>query len=208
MAPPDRDIALGTTGARAAGTLTKSSGTGRVWRHRSRASHAFVRVYENRAESELVGLELQSRFEAARLGGDTRMSVGVNLAHHFRMRDLAAAAHNLSTDQIIRVYKTKGSALVGLANPSWMVQLVGTYYGRVWYDTQENLLVPFAEPARGTIHSKAPFMTWKLRSRFALTGGMWLTAAVHNLFNKNDHPLFIAINREPCSPTGPSRTVA
>ena len=158
---------------------------------------AFVRVYQNRAESELVGLELQSRFEVARLGDDTRVSIGVNAAHHFRMRDLDAAARNLSTDRIIRVYKTQGSALLGVTNPSWMVQLVGTYYGRVWYDTEENLLIPFAEPARGTIHAKAPFMTWKLRSRYPLADGMWLTAAVHNLFDKNEHPLFIAINREP-----------
>ena len=158
---------------------------------------AFVRVYQNRAESELVGLELQSHFELARTSNDTSVNLGINGAHHFRMRDLDAAARNLSTDRIIRVYETQGSVLLGVANPSWMAQVVGTYYGPVWYDTEENLLIPFAEPARGTIHGKHPFMTWRLRGRYELTGGLWLTAAVHNLFNKNEHPLFIAINREP-----------
>ena len=127
---------------------------------------AFVRVYQNRAESELVGLELQSHFELARTSNDTSVNLGINGAHHFRMRDLDAAARNLSTDRIIRVYETQGSVLLGVANPSWMAQVVGTYYGPVWYDTEENLLIPFAEPGRGTIHGKHPFMTWRLRGRY------------------------------------------
>lgn len=156
-----------------------------------------VRIYQNRAESELVGLELQSNFVLARVGNATSVNLGVNAAHHFRMRDLDAAARNLSTDRIIRVYETQGSLLLGVHNPAWMVQVVGTYYGPVWYDTEERLLIPFAEPARGTIHRKGPFTTWNLRGRYELGGGVWLTGAVRNLLNKNNHPLFIAINREP-----------
>ena len=159
--------------------------------------NALLRVYQNRAESELVGLELQSNFELVRAGNDTSVNLGINGAHHFRMRDLDAAARNLSTDRIIRVYETQGSLLLGVHNPSWMAQVAGTYFGPVWYDTEENLLIPFAEPGRGTIHRKGPFMTWNLRGRYELAGGLWLTGAVTNLLNKNDHPLFIAINREP-----------
>ena len=159
--------------------------------------NALVRIYQNRAESELVGLELQSNFVLARVGNATSVNLGINAAHHFRMRDLDAAARNLSTDRIIRVYETQGSLLLGVHNPAWMVQVVGTYYGPVWYDTEENLLIPFAEPARGTIHRKGPFTTWNLRGRYELGSGLWLTGAVRNLLNKNDHPLFIAINREP-----------
>ena len=156
-----------------------------------------VRIYQNRAESELVGLELQSNFVLARTGNATSVNLGINAAHHFRMRDLDAAARNLSTDRIIRVYETQGSLLLGVHNPAWMVQVVGTYYGPVWYDTEERLLIPFAEPARGTIHRKGPFTIWNLRGRYELGGGVWLTGAVRNLLNKNNHPLFIAINREP-----------
>ena len=158
--------------------------------------NALVRIYQNRAESELVGLELQSNFVLARTG-DTSVNLGINGAHHFQMRDLDAAARNLATDRIIRVYETQGSLLLGVHNPAWMAQVAGTYYGPVWYDTEENLLIPFAEPGRGTIHRKGAFMTWNLRGRYELGGGLWLTGAVRNLLNKNDHPLFIAINREP-----------
>ena len=159
--------------------------------------NAAVRIYQNRAESELVGLELQSNFVLARTGNATSVNLGINAAHHFRMRDLDAAARELSTDRIIRVYETQGSVLLGVHNPAWMVQLAGTYYGPVWYDTEERLLIPFAEPARGTIHRKGPFTTWNLRGRYEVGEGLWLTGAVRNLLNKNDHPLFIAINREP-----------
>ena len=159
--------------------------------------NAAVRIYQNRAESELVGLELQSNFVLARTGDATSVNLGVNAAHHFRMRDLDAAARQLSTDRIIRVYETQGSVLLGVHNPAWMVQVAGTYYGPVWYDTEERLLIPFAEPERGTIHRKGPFTTWNLRGRYEVGEGLWLTGAVRNLLNKNDHPLFIAINREP-----------
>ncbi|MCY4026516.1 MAG: TonB-dependent receptor [Acidobacteria bacterium] len=159
--------------------------------------NAAVRIYQNRAESELVGLELQSNFVLARTGDATSVNLGINAAHHFRMRDLDAAARELSTDRIIRVYETQGSVLLGVHNPAWMVQVAGTYYGPVWYDTEERLLIPFAEPERGTIHRKGPFTTWNLRGRYEVGEGLWLTGAVRNLLNKNDHPLFIAINREP-----------
>ena len=159
--------------------------------------NAAVRIYQNRAESELVGLELQSNFVLARTGDATSVNLGINAAHHFRMRDLDAAARELSTDRIIRVYETQGSLLLGVHNPAWMVQVAGTYYGPVWYDTEERLLIPFAEPARGTIHRKGPFTTWNLRGRYEVGEGLWLTGAVRNLLNKNNHPLFIAINREP-----------
>ena len=159
--------------------------------------NALVRIYQNRAESQLAGFELQSNFVLARAGDATSVNLGINGSHHFRMRDLDAAARNLSTDRIIRVYETQGSLLLGVHNPGWMAQVVGMYHGPVWYDTEENLLIPFAEPARGTIHRKGPFATWNLRGRYELGSGLWLTGAVRNLLNKNDHPLFIAINREP-----------
>ena len=79
--------------------------------------NAAVRIYQNRAESELVGLELQSNFVLARAGDATSVNLGINAAHHFRMRDLDAAARELSTDRIIRVYETQGSLLLGVHNP-------------------------------------------------------------------------------------------
>ena len=75
--------------------------------------NALVRIYQNRAESELVGLELQSNSVLARMGNATSVNLGINAAHHFRMRDLDAAARNRSTDRIIRVYETQGSCSWG-----------------------------------------------------------------------------------------------
>jgi vitamin B12 transporter len=123
--------------------------------------------------------------------------LGVNGVYHLRMRDQDAVEQNLSTDMIERLYESQGSATLGLTNRAWSARISGTYYGAVWYDTEERLLVPQVEPVRNTIHRKSPFWTWRLGGRRALTGGLWLTAAVDNLFNENNHPLFIATNNAP-----------
>ena len=67
----------------------------------------------------------------------------------------------------------------------------------MWYDTEESLLVPFAEPVRTWVHRKDPFWLWNLSGDYGLRQGVRLRAAVTNLLNRNVHPTFIAENREP-----------
>lgn len=155
------------------------------------------RLFVNRNESDVVGLELQSRVDVARLGAAATVWVGANGVYHFRMRDLDAARRNLNTDRIQRMYESQGSALFGVTAARWSGRLAGTYYGPVWYETEENLLIPSAEPHRTFIHRKSPFWVWNLQGKREIGAGLWVTAAVQNLLNKNEHPLFIAINREP-----------
>jgi vitamin B12 transporter len=154
-------------------------------------------MYQNRNESEVAGLEVQSRVELAELRPGTRLWAGVNGVYNFRMRDLDAAARNLNTDRIERMYESQATLSLGVTSEAWRAQVLGTYSGRIWYDTEENLLVPEAEPFRTFIHEKSPYWIWSLRGRRAIAGGVWVTAAVDNLFDANEHPLFIALNREP-----------
>lgn len=154
-------------------------------------------IYQNRHESEVIGLEWQSRIELATLGAGSQVWLGLNGVYNMRMRDLDAAERNLNTDRIERMYESQGSVVLGVDGRAWSGQLLGTYNGRLWYDTEENLLIPEAEPFRTFIHEKRPFMLWSLRGRRALADGLWVTGAVNNLLNRNDHPLFIATNREP-----------
>jgi vitamin B12 transporter len=67
----------------------------------------------------------------------------------------------------------------------------------MWYDTEESLLVPFAEPARTFVHRKDPFSLWTVTGDYDLGSGVRIRAGVTNLLNKNVHPTFIAENREP-----------
>ena len=154
-----------------------------------------TRVFQNHSESEVAGLEFQGRVDLATLGSTTAWA-GANGVYHFRMRDLDAAAQNLSTDRIIRMYESQATVTVGLASRAWSAQVAGTYHGPIWYDTEENL-IPLGELSRSTIHEKGTFMVWRLRGRHRLAEGLWATASIDNLFNKNEHPLFIAINKEP-----------
>lgn len=154
-------------------------------------------VFQNRDESDVVGLELQSRVELATLGAGTTLWAGVNGTYHFLMRDLDAAASGLNTDRIERMYESQASVTLGATSSGWSGRVSGTYYGPVWYNTEENLLIPAGEPFRNFIHRKSPFWVWNLQGRRAIAGGLWLTAAVNNMLNRNEHPLFIAINQEP-----------
>lgn len=154
-------------------------------------------MYQNRDESEVIGLELQSRVDVAELRPGTRLWVGANGVYNFRMRDLDAAARALNTDRIERMYESQAAVILGVTDARWSGRLMGTYNGRIWYDTEENLRIPAAEPFRTFIHEKDPYWTWNLRGRRALGGGVWITGAVDNLLDTNEHPLFIGLNREP-----------
>jgi len=86
---------------------------------------------------------------------------------------------------------------VGTDARRWTAQLIGALQGPMWYDTEESLLVPFAEPLRTFVHRKDPFALWTLTGDYDLGSGVRIRAGVTNLLNKNVHPTFIAENREP-----------
>jgi len=67
----------------------------------------------------------------------------------------------------------------------------------MWYETEENLLIPAAEPTRTWVHRKDAFSLWTVGAAVPLTSGVQLRAAVNNLLNANVHPTFIAENKEP-----------
>ena len=66
----------------------------------------------------------------------------------------------------------------------------------MWYDTEENLHA-WAEPSRSYIHRKAPFTVVNLRGEVGLTRNVKLFAAVNNLFNVNEHPIFLGLDEQP-----------
>ena len=85
--------------------------------------------------------------------------------------------------------------VLGIAHP-WSVMLEGVLRGPMWYDTEENLYA-WAEPNRSYIHRKGPFTVVNLRGEVQLMRGVKLFGAVTNLFNVNEHPIFIGIDEQP-----------
>ena len=124
--------------------------------------------------------------------------------YHFDMRDKGAAA-TANTDKVQRMYRYEASAGVryGQGAPrqagAWTVQLSALLRGPMWYDTEENLLVPQGEPSSSFIHRKGAFTVWNLRADYRVSPGIQLFAGVNNLFDLNRHPIFIALDRSPCT---------
>jgi vitamin B12 transporter len=79
----------------------------------------------------------------------------------------------------------------------WSAQLGAVLRGPMWYDTEESLLVPTAEPNRQFVHRKPPFWVINARFDYSLNAAWEVHAAINNLLNVNQHPIFIAIDATP-----------
>ncbi|MFT3721297.1 TonB-dependent receptor [Pseudorhodoferax sp.] len=159
----------------------------------------------NPADIVARGLELQAQVDLARalqLPGQV-LTAFANGYYHFDMRDKGAPA-SANTDKVQRMYRYEASAGVrygrgaGSRAGDWTVQLSALLRGPMWYDTEENLLVPQGEPSSTYIHRKGAFTVWNLRADYRVTPAVKLFAGVNNLFDINRHPVFIALDRSPC----------
>jgi vitamin B12 transporter len=70
----------------------------------------------------------------------------------------------------------------------------------MWYNTEESLSpVYFPGQARNTtVYRKDAFWVWNLRSEIELVKDVKLFGAVRNLFDENQHPIYIALDEIPC----------
>ncbi|GHD01025.1 TonB-dependent receptor [Pseudorhodoferax aquiterrae] len=124
--------------------------------------------------------------------------------YHLDMRDKGAAA-TANTDKVQRMYRYEASAGVryGQGGPrdagAWTLQVSALLRGPMWYDTEEILLIPQGEPGSTFIHRKGAFTVWNLRADYRVSPGVKLFAGVNNLFDLNRHPVFIALDRSPCT---------
>lgn len=148
-------------------------------------------------DAELTGMDADASLNIGDYLGWQRYRLTTNIAgtYHFTMRDKGATT--LNTDKLQRVYKYQLSSNFEIGDgDAWSVGLRGILRGPIWYETEERLLIPQAEPDSTWVHEKRPFWVWNLKGtynvdRFRFYGG------VENLFNKDEHALFIALNSEP-----------
>lgn len=142
------------------------------------------------------------------LQGDTRfadVAPGLDILlfgsgqYHFDMEDRGAAP-TANAREVERVYEYQasiGARLEGSAAKPWSVQALGILRGPIWYNTEENLLIPQGEPFREFIHEKSPFWVVNLRAEWRALEAVSLFAAVNNVFDVNEHPIFIALDESP-----------
>lgn len=160
--------------------------------------------YANNSGDVVVrGLELQLDGDLLRLARleDTRWrwSVFANGAYNFDMKDKGAAV-TANTNNVERMYKYQAAVGTRFGQSGgqydWSIQVQGILRGPIWYNTEENL-VATAEPFREFIHRKAPFWVWNVRGEVEISKGVKLFALVNNLFNTNEHPIFIGLDKKP-----------
>lgn len=160
--------------------------------------------YANNSGDIVVrGVELQLNADLLKLASyqDTRWrwSVFANGAYNFDMEDKGAAA-TANSRKVERMYQYQAAIGTRFGQSGgqydWSIQVQGVLRGPMWYNTEENLLAT-AEPFREFIHRKDPFWVWNVRGEVEITKGVKLFALINNLFNKNEHPIFIGIDKKP-----------
>lgn len=149
-----------------------------------------------------VGFDANLMRIVANRPSDWRWNLFSNGYYNFDMIDKGApATANTDKAQRMHEYELSIGTRFGQSGPhvrDWSFQTVGLLRGPMWYDTEEALLRPLAEPNDRFIHRKDPFWVWNLRGDIELTEGLKFFAGVNNLFDVNEHPIFIALDKQPC----------
>ncbi|MEQ1758523.1 MAG: TonB-dependent receptor [Vicinamibacterales bacterium] len=154
--------------------------------------------YVNRGTSDITGLDMLARAELSPADAAVRYWVGFNGVYNFVMRDNDAFTRGLNSNRIDRMSEYLASVQFGARTQAGLsVQIQGTLDGPIWYETEENLLIPQAEPQRTWVHRKEAYWLWTLGGSVPLGQGLRIRANVNNLFNANAHSVFIATNTAP-----------
>ncbi len=126
-----------------------------------------------------------------------------NSYYNFKMTDYGAVAA-AGTDMATRInqYGVSVGTMFGQAGNTvpWNVQLLGMLRGPMWYNTEEALSpVFFSGQVRSTtVYRKEPFWVWNMRGELEFAKGAKLFGAINNIFDVNQHPIFIALDQSPC----------
>ncbi|NQE61477.1 TonB-dependent receptor [Caulobacter sp. RHG1] len=160
--------------------------------------------YANNPGDVLVrGLEVQSNTDLGTLllgASDWGLKLRAGGYYNFDMADKGAAA-TLNTNNVQRMYRYEGSFDARVEHTLFGrragADLVAILRGPVFYDTEENLLIPQGEPRSNWVHRKSPFVVLNLTGDIELTERVNLSATVTNLLNRNYSTLFIAEDSDP-----------
>ncbi|WCS26708.1 TonB-dependent receptor [Methylobacterium sp. NMS14P] len=169
---------------------------------RARPGNVNTSDYINNPGDVLIrGVEVQYETDMLRMlawePGIWRWKAYANGNYNFDMKDegsLSVASANTHRVERVYLYQLALGTRFGQAGVPypWTIQLQGVLNGPVWYNTEENLLVPAAEPYREYIWRKDPFFLVNVRGEVEVLPGAKLFVQVRNLLDVNYHPLFIA----------------
>ena len=162
----------------------------------------------NPGDIVIQGFEVQSEANVFRTLGlaaqeNWQWTVFGNGYYHFKMTDYGAVA-NSRTDMATRInmYELSIGSRFGQANTDipWTFQLLGILRGPMWYNTEESLSPIYFPNQIGStsIYQKDAFWVVNSRAEVEIRKGFKLFALVNNIFDINQHPIFIALDSSPC----------
>ncbi len=170
---------------------------------RGEGSSDDIRQYANAdGDARVQGIEVQAQFDTApwlRLA-DQRLTLGVDGAWNFKLQadGIDRRDSGPHADKLQRFNEYQAALRLGYEwRDRWSLGLTGMLKGPMYYDTEERLLVGTAEPARNYVHRKDAYWVFKLRARYHATDRITVYGGIDNLFDKNEHPIFIAIDEQP-----------
>lgn len=172
---------------------------------RLRTGVANTSDYANNSDDIVVrGVELQLNVDLLKAAnvdaGAWRWSAFANGGYNFYMRDKGVAiTANARYPERIYKYQAAFGTRFGQAEVKypWSLQITGILRGPMWYNTEESLVMPLAESNREWIHRKNAYMIWNIRGEVEVFQGVKLFGFVNNLFNKNEHAIFIGLDKQP-----------
>lgn len=144
------------------------------------------------------GVDLQANLDLARvLGLQGAWRTFATATYHFDMED-EGVSPAANTDKPERIYQYQAVLGTVFGKPGrWDLGVTGILRGPFYWDTEERLLIPEAEPRRDFIHRKDPFWVWNVHGSYRLLKGITAFASVNNVLDENEHPIFFALNKEP-----------
>jgi vitamin B12 transporter len=168
------------------------------------------RTVNNSAEIVVQGVELQWNADVLKMAAlqtaHWNWVLFGNGYYHFDMVDNGAPAA-AGSNKATRIYQYQASTGTrfgesGKSVPwhNWSLQILGILRGPMWYNTEERLLPAFApgQVVSTTVYRKDAFWTWNLRGEVDIAKNVKLYAAINNVFDVNQHPIFIALDQFPC----------
>lgn len=155
--------------------------------------------FNGEGKVKMTGVEFDSQINIDELIslGNWQLAFGLVGNYNFNMTD--EDAKNKNRDEVNRVFKYQGSIYTqfgkgGTVSNPWSVRLTGILRGPMYWDTPEALIRPQFEPNPQFVHEKSSFMVWNLNGELELNESWSVYGGINNLFDKNGHVVFVAID--------------
>jgi len=179
-----------------------------------------VQQYQNNPGNIIVqGLEMQFESDVIRtlalsVPSSWRWTLFSNGYYNFNMTDYGAQQLRIPTSAATRinVYELSVGTRFGQDDTEvpWNLQLIGLLRGPMDYNTEESLSPVFfpGQVRNVTVYEKSAFWVWNLRGEIEPRKGVKFIAALNNVFDVNQHPIFIALDQNPCGANQPAQNGA